>query len=217
MTILTCQSSVRAGQSKTRRIVIEVRRLPCIHVMASRAVVIKIAGRVIRLVCVSKGGAMTTEAVICRVRVRTAVAILALNLGVCTFKRKARHVVIESCRRPNIHRMTSCAVLRKICGFVIWIWRFKVIGVVARVTIGRRSGKLGCMTRGAVKTLMPAFKDRRRGMVESRALPRDRRGAMTLYAVAVESCQHMVGICCAIEVALVTRLAVSRSAGILLA
>lgn len=54
MTVLAGKRSMGAGQSETCRTMIEIRRLPGVHVVAGRAVVIKIPGCVIGFISVCK-------------------------------------------------------------------------------------------------------------------------------------------------------------------
>lgn len=130
---------------------------------------------------------MATETVAGSVGVGTAVTVLTLNLCVCAFKRKARHIVIECRRSPSRHLVACTAVLRKIRSFVIGVGCVEIVGAVAGITISRRSGKLGRMTTGAVKTLMPAFENWRRWMIESCPFPGHCRRTMALHTIAVES------------------------------
>lgn len=74
---------------------IEVRRLPGIHVVASRAIVIEISRRVVGFIGISKCRTMATEAVARSIGVGTAVAVLTLNLGMGALQCEACHIMIE--------------------------------------------------------------------------------------------------------------------------
>lgn len=106
---------------------IEIRRFPGIQVVASRAIVVEISRLVVGLICISKGRTMATETVAGSICVRTGVAVLALNLGVGAFQRKARHIVIECRGSPSRHFVAGTAVLREVGGFVIGVRGVEII------------------------------------------------------------------------------------------
>ena len=154
---------------------IKVRRFPSVHIVARGAIVIEIAAAVVGFVGLGKGRAVTAEAVACRIGIGIGMTRLAFNLSMCALERKAGDVVIKSRRCPCCHFVAGAAVLGEVGGFVIRIGGAEIIIAMARITIGRRSRKLGRVTRGTIKPDVPAFEYWSRRVIKFRPCPIDGR------------------------------------------
>ena len=92
--------------------------------------------------------------------------------------------------------MALAAILWEVGSFVIGIGCVEEIRTVARIAVGRRTGELNGVARGAIETDVSAFENRSWRMVEFCASPAKRGRAMTLNAIAAESGENVIGISC---------------------
>jgi hypothetical protein len=123
-------------------VVVERRRRPRIHGMASGAIVRKIQRHVIGIRGSLEIRLMAGEAI--HRRTGKAIVHVTLRASRCRMRaeqRKARFVMIESCGLPGTRRVAARAGLRKIRRDMIRIRRALKIALMAGEAVFRRSGK----------------------------------------------------------------------------
>lgn len=113
--------------------------------------------------------------------------------------------------------MALAAILWEVGSFVIRVGCVEEIRTVARIAVGRRTGELNGVARGAIETDVCAFENRSWRMVELCASPVKRGRTMTLNAIAAESGENVIGIGGRRKVARMARLTFGRSPCILIA
>lgn len=110
---------MRAVNGETGLIMIELRRLPGSCRMTLLTIVAEIRRLMIRIVGRRKSGAVTRETVRCRVRVPAAVTVLTSQRCMGAGQGEACGTVIEVCRLPGIHVVTSRAIMIEISRRVV--------------------------------------------------------------------------------------------------
>jgi hypothetical protein len=116
MALRTIERAMRAGQWETSRRVVEGRRFPAIHCMASCATMNVISGNVIRIVDILEVVLMAAEAFSRCIIEAGGVAGGASYRPVGSQKREARLVVVDGGWSPTGGRMANRAVVIVIAG-----------------------------------------------------------------------------------------------------
>lgn len=98
MAALALNCFVGAGERKRSLAMIKGGRLPGLHVMTACAVMIEVAGDVIRFFCFRERSFVTRVAVGRCAGVAGGMAFLALNLGVRSLKWERSQIVVKLCR-----------------------------------------------------------------------------------------------------------------------
>jgi len=136
---LTRRCRVQAGQRELRRTVIEGRRLPHVHRMASLADAAESAGHVIWIRWRGKICCMTLVAASVRQLVVTIdVTRLTRSGNMSPRQGEFRRTVVEGRRLPHRRRVASRAIVTESCRHVVWIHGRRKVARMALITVGVR-------------------------------------------------------------------------------
>lgn len=207
---------MRAGQRELRLVVIECRRRPRRIGVAGKAIVIEIAGLVIRIIRLGEIAGMAGETQRRSISIATGVTRLAIKANVSALKRKSgKRVIITA--RINRHPARRCVaadavVTQSVC-HMIGVGCSCKSHLVAGITVIDRAGISSTVTRLALQIEMRAV-DGETGliMIELSRLPGSCR--VTLLTIMAEVRRFVVRVIGRCKPGAVTRETVGRRIGV---
>ena len=141
MTRFAGRRQMRAGERKSRLVVIDPRRFPAVNRMAGRAIVVVGTGNVIRVRSGLEGGAMAVEADRRSAVVPGRVTGRAVNRPVSAEQRERRLVVIDRSRFPARRGVTGRASVIVVPPHMVRVGDSLEIGLMAGEAILRNAGE----------------------------------------------------------------------------
>ncbi len=191
--VYTLHPGVRSGQGELRVIVIESGRLPCSGAVANCAVVVKI---VLHVIGIADAGEIRFVAGVTISRcsgIAVTVTIHTLNRRMSSGQRELGAVVIEGGGLPGSGTVANHAIMVKVVLHMAGITYAGEIGLVTRITVGRRTRISGTVTIDALNCEMSTGeRELRCSMIERRRCPGEIR--MANGAIMIKSIFHVVRI-----------------------
>jgi hypothetical protein len=212
VTWLALRSNVRSGQRKLGCVMVERRRCPIRRWVALRAIMVEIAGNVIRVRRLLEISLMALVTVcIHQLIVATNVTWLALRGNVRSGQRKLGCVMVERRRCPIRRWVALRAIVVEITGNVIRVRRLLEIRLVALIAVRIRQLIVAArVTRLALsRNMRPS--QRKLGCIVIECCSRPIRCCVTLRAIMVEIAGNVIRVRRLLEISLVALIAIRIS------